>query len=48
MNETDFGWALRQLRTGQKVQRKGWNGKGMWLALQTPTELSKMTLRISI
>jgi hypothetical protein len=44
MNETDFGWALRQLRTGQKVQRKGWNGKGMWLALQTPTELSKMTL----
>lgn len=29
----DFGWALEKLRGGQKVQREGWNGKGMWLAL---------------
>lgn len=34
MEHTDFGWALRQLRAGKKVQRSGWNGKGAWLALQ--------------
>lgn len=44
MEQTDFGWALRQLRNGRKVQRSGWNGKGMWLALQVPDEHSKMSL----
>lgn len=39
-----FGWALKQLHNGSKVQRAGWNGKGMWLALQVPDEHSKMTL----
>ena len=29
----DFGWALDQLRNGNKVQREGWNGKGMFLFL---------------
>ena len=32
------------LREGGKVRRAGWNGKGMWLALQRPDENSKMTL----
>lgn len=27
-----------------KVARKGWNGKGMWIRIQVPTEKSKMTL----
>ncbi len=40
----DFGEALNKLRSGQKVQRMGWNGKGLWLELQTPDEHSKMTL----
>lgn len=40
----DFGWALQQLRAGLRVFRSGWNGKGMWLALQVPTGGSKMTL----
>ena len=40
----DFGRALDALREGLKVQRSGWNGKGMWLKLQTPDENSKMTL----
>jgi hypothetical protein len=40
----DLGWALLQLKSGHKVRRKGWNGKGMWIALQTPDENSKMTL----
>ena len=30
----DFGEALRGMRSGLRVQRAGWNGKGMWLALQ--------------
>jgi hypothetical protein len=29
----DFGEALRLLRQGDRVARKGWNGKGMWLML---------------
>jgi Protein of unknown function (DUF2829) len=40
----DFGEALDRLRAGQKVTRPGWNGKGMWLALQVPDAHSKMTL----
>jgi hypothetical protein len=39
-----FGWALGQLKDGKRVCREGWNGKGMWLALQRPDEHSKMTL----
>ena len=34
MASCDFGWALEQLRAGHKVARSGWNGKGMWIALQ--------------
>lgn len=30
----DFGKALEALKAGKRVQRAGWNGKGMWLALQ--------------
>ena len=40
----DFGRALDALKEGLKVRRSGWNGKGMWLQLQTPDENSKMTL----
>lgn len=40
----DFGEALRALKDGEKVARKGWNGKGMWLELQMPDLFSKMTL----
>lgn len=40
----DFGAALQSLRAGKAVARSGWNGKNMWLRLQTPTNLSKMTL----
>lgn len=29
-----IGFAVWQLRAGQRVRRAGWNGKGMWLALQ--------------
>lgn len=33
METQDFGWAIRQLKSGKKVRRTGWNGKNMWLAL---------------
>jgi hypothetical protein len=46
----NFSKALEILRAtvagaqGPRVQRTGWNGKGMWLALQRPDEHSKMSL----
>jgi hypothetical protein len=40
----DFGHVLMRLRDGDKLARKGWNGKGMHIALQEPDEHSKMTL----
>lgn len=43
MEFRDFGWALRNLRNGERVTRHGWNGKGMWLELQRPGLGSKMT-----
>lgn len=45
-----FAWVLRGLHTvgGNPdlniYRRKGWNGKGMWIGLQRPTDTSKMTL----
>lgn len=39
-----FGSAIEALRDGQRVQRDGWNGKGLWLELQVPDANSKMTL----
>jgi hypothetical protein len=29
----EFGWAIKQMRHGEKVRRSGWNGKGMFLFL---------------
>lgn len=29
----DFGEAIKVLKSGGRVCRSGWNGKGMWLAL---------------
>jgi hypothetical protein len=29
----NFGWAIEELKKGNKVAREGWNGKGMWIAL---------------
>jgi hypothetical protein len=38
-----FGKAIEEMKAGNKVCRAGWNGKGMWLAIQSPDENSKMT-----
>lgn len=37
-----FSQALDKLKQNIKIQRSGWNGKGMWLALQIPDTHSKM------
>jgi hypothetical protein len=29
----NFGQAIEAMKEGKKVQRAGWNGKGMWLIL---------------
>ncbi len=42
MHPANFGWALDQLKQGNKVSRHGWNGTDMWLHLQVPDENSKM------
>jgi len=39
-----FGDAVHMLKLGKKVQRAGWNGKGLALELQVPDAHSKMTL----
>jgi hypothetical protein len=41
---SDFGWALAALKNKKRVEREGWNGRGMYLELQVPDAHSKMTL----
>ena len=40
----DFSDALRACKSGEKIQRGGWNGKNMWVKIQVPDENSKMNL----
>ena len=40
----NFGSAIEALKSGDKVARASWNGKGMWLELQVPDAHSKMSL----
>lgn len=40
---SSFSIALELLKSGNKVARAGWNGKGIFIKLQTPDEHSKMT-----
>lgn len=35
-NALTFGIAIEAMKKGRKVQRAGWNGKGMWLKLIHP------------
>lgn len=39
----NFGEAIKYLKRGLKVARKGWNGKGIFIELQVPDKHSKMT-----
>lgn len=39
----NFGEAIAALKEGELLEREGWNGKGIFIALQVPDENSKMT-----
>lgn len=38
----NFGVAIAAMKQGNRVQRVGWNGKGMWVAIQGPYAGSPM------
>lgn len=39
MENLNFGDAIKALKEGKKVARKGWNGKGMFLWLKEGTRI---------
>jgi hypothetical protein len=38
----NFGEAIEALKSGKKVARSGWNGKGMWIILVPGTTDAKL------
>ena len=36
---TDIGFAVDAMRSGHKVRRAGWNGKGMWVVMMPSLSL---------
>lgn len=40
MQNLDFGGAIKALKEGKKVTRKGWNGKDMFLWLKPKCEIN--------
>lgn len=44
VQDLDFGAAVRAVKGGQRIARKGWNGKGIYLEVQVPDAHSKMTM----
>ena len=40
-----FDWAIQMLTIGKKVQRKGWNGKGMFITLQAGSTVKGSMMR---
>lgn len=40
----NFGQAIEILKSGGRVRRTGWNGKGLSIEMQVPDGNSKMTL----
>lgn len=39
--DLSFGDAVRELKNGNMVARKGWNGKGMFVFMQVPATIGK-------
>lgn len=37
----NFGQAIEALKEGKRVAREGWNGKGMFVFQQVPSEISE-------
>lgn len=40
-----FDWAIQRLKAGEKVQRKGWNGKCMFITLQQGSTVNGSLMR---
>ena len=40
----NFGKAIEEMKAGENVARRGWNGKGIFIAIQNPDENSKMSI----
>lgn len=41
LQEVSFGEAIAALHEGKRVSRAGWNGKGLFIFMQVPSEISK-------
>lgn len=39
--ELSFGTAIEALKQGRRVARKGWNGKGMFIFMQVPSDIDE-------
>lgn len=42
--QMDFSDALSNLKSGFRIYREGWNGKGMWLGIKRPSPRSDMSM----
>ena len=40
-NKVNFGQAIEALKQGKRVQREGWNGKGLFVFMQVPSEINE-------
>lgn len=40
-----FGMAIEAMKQGKKVARRGWNGKGMWLCIQSGSVVNGDAMR---
>lgn len=40
MENVNFGKAIEALKQGKRVARQGWNGKGMFIFMQVPSEIN--------
>lgn len=38
-NDMNIGEAIAAMKDGKRVRRSGWNGKGMWIALQVGSDV---------
>tara|TARA_R110002051_G_C8458441_1_gene457954 strand:+ start:90 stop:560 length:471 start_codon:yes stop_codon:yes gene_type:complete len=44
MELVSFGEAIKALKDGRRVQRKGWNGKGLFVFMQIPSNIGIDTI----
>ena len=40
----NFGEAIQAMKQGKRVQREGWNGKGLFVFIQIPAVIDRETI----